>query len=91
VAARLLTGVIRRVPLAAGVNRLGGLLAGAALALLGIWLLTACLLLLPAARLLFTASVRHSATAHLDRSVPPQWSHDLRTQLESFGTAHLPH
>ena len=90
-AAALLTDVIRHVPLAGGVNRLGGLLAGAALALLGIWLLTACLLLLPAAHLRFTASVRHSETAHLVRGVPPEWSRGLRTQLESLGTVRLTH
>ena len=87
-AARLLTDAIRHVPLAGGVNRLGGLLAGAALALLGIWLITACLLLLPAAQLPFTASVHHSETARLVRSVPPQWSHGLRMQLERLGTLH---
>jgi len=90
-AAGLLTDVIRHVPLAGGVNRLGGLLAGAALALLGIWLITACLLLLPAAQLPFTASVHHSETARLIRSVPPQWSRSLRIQLEHLGTVHLRH
>ena len=88
-AAGLVTDAIRHVPLAGGVNRLGGLLAGAALALLGIWLITACLLLLPAAQLPFTASVHHSETARLLRSVPPQWSRSLRVQLEHIGTAHL--
>jgi len=87
-AAGLLTDEIRHVPLAGGVNRLGGLLAGAVLALLGIWLITACLLLPPAAQLPFTASVRHSETARLLRSVPPQWSRSLRVQLEHLGTVH---
>ena len=90
-AAGLLTGAIRHVPLAGGVNRLGGLLAGAALALLGIWLITACLLLLPAAQLPFTASVHRSETARLLRSVPPQWSHSLRVELEHLGSVHLNH
>jgi uncharacterized membrane protein required for colicin V production len=88
-AAGLLGDAIRHVPLAGGVNRLGGLLAGAALALLGIWLITACLLLLPAAQLPFTASVHHSETARLLRSVPPQWSRSLRVELEHLGTVHL--
>jgi uncharacterized membrane protein required for colicin V production len=88
-AAGLLTDVIRHAPLAGGVNRLGGLLAGAALAVLGIWLITACLLLLPAATVPFTASVRHSETARLLRSVPPQWGHSLRVHLEHLGTVHL--
>jgi membrane protein required for colicin V production len=90
-AAGLLTDAIRHVPLAGGVNHLGGLLAGAALALLGIWLITACLLLLPAGQLPFTASVHHSETARLLRSVPPQWSRSLRVHLEHFGTVHLKH
>ena len=90
-AAGLLTGVIRRVPLAGGVNRLGGLLAGAALAVLGIWLVTACLLLLPAAVLPLTASVHHSETARLLSSVPPQWSHGLRVHLEHLGAVRLSH
>jgi uncharacterized membrane protein required for colicin V production len=90
-AAGLLTDAIRHVPLAGGVNRLGGLLAGAALALLRVWLATACLLLLPAARLPFTASVHHSETPCLLRSVPPQWSRSLRVQLEHLGTVHLTH
>jgi uncharacterized membrane protein required for colicin V production len=90
-AAGLLTDAIRHVPLADGVNRLGGLLAGAALALLGIWLVTACLLLLPAAQLPFTASVRHSETGRLVRSVPPQWSRSLRVELEHLGTVRLKH
>ncbi len=90
-AAGLLTDAIRHVPLAGGVNRLGGLLAGAALALLGIWLITVSLLLLPAAQLPITASVHHSATARLLRSGPPQWSRSLRIQLEHLGTVHLKH
>ena len=90
-AAGLLTGAIRHVPLAGGVNRLGGLLAGVALALLGIWLITACLLLLPAALLPFTTSVHRSETARLLRSVPPQWSRSLRVQLEHLGTVHPTH
>jgi uncharacterized membrane protein required for colicin V production len=90
-AAGLLTGAIRQVPLASRVNRLGGLLAGAALALLGIWLITACLLLLPAGQLPFTASVRHSETARLLRSVPPQWNRSLPIQLENLGTVRLTH
>jgi uncharacterized membrane protein required for colicin V production len=90
-AAGLLSDAIRHVPLAGGVNRIGGLLAGAALALVGIWLITAFLLLLPAAQLPFSASVHRSETVRLLRSVPPQWSHRLRTQLEDLGSEHLTH
>ncbi len=88
-AAGLLTRVIRHVPLAGGVNRIGGLLAGMALAALGIWLVTACLLLLPATLLPFTASVHHSETARLLHSVPAQWSHSLRAHLEHLETGDL--
>jgi membrane protein required for colicin V production len=91
VGAGLLTDAIRHVPLAGGVNRLGGLLAGAALALLGIWLITACLLLLPSSLLPFASSVHHSETSRLLRSVPPQWERSLRMQLEHLGTVHLTH
>ena len=90
-AAGLLGDSIRHVPLAGGVNRLGGLLAGAALALLGIWLVTACLLLLPAAQLPFTAGVHHSETARLLGSVPPQWRRSLRMRLEHQGAVLLTH
>jgi uncharacterized membrane protein required for colicin V production len=90
-AAGLLTRVIRHVPLAGGVNRLGGLLAGGALAVLGIWLVTACLLLLPATLLPFAGSVQHSETARLLHSMPAQWSHSLRAHLEHLGTADLNH
>jgi uncharacterized membrane protein required for colicin V production len=90
-AAGLLTRMIRRVPLAGGVNRLGGLLAGAALAVLAIWLITVCLLLLPATLLPFSASVHHSEAARLLRSMPPQWSHGLRAHLDQVGAVHLSH
>jgi uncharacterized membrane protein required for colicin V production len=88
-AAGLLTRAIRHVPLAGGVNRLGGLLAGATLAVLGIWLVTACLLLLPAASLPIAAAVHQSETARLLRSAPPQWGHSLRVHLEHLGTVYL--
>ena len=79
-AALFLTGRISRVPVVGGLNRLGGLLAGAALAVLVIWLLTTCLLLLPPTLLPFTSGVRRSETAQLVRSVPTTWRHGLRHQ-----------
>lgn len=88
-AARLLTRVIKRIPLVGSVNRLGGLLAGALLALLGIWLLTACLLVLPASLLPLSASVGHSGTAHVLHSVTPQWDRSLRTHLDRLAAGHL--
>ena len=83
--ALFLTGAISRVPVVGGLNRVGGLLAGAALAVLVIWLLTTCLLLLPPTLLPFTSGVRRSATAELVSSVPTTWRHSLRTNLVGSG------
>ena len=83
-AARFLTRVIKRIPIVGGLNRLGGLLAGSALALIGIWLLTTCLLFLPASLLPFSATVSRSGTAHLVQSVTPRWSQSLQTHLHGL-------
>jgi uncharacterized membrane protein required for colicin V production len=83
--ARLLTGAIRNVPVVGGLDRLGGLLAGVALGLLGVWLLTTCLLLLPASVTPIAAGLRRSEAAHLVRSVSPQWNRGLRVHLERVG------
>ncbi len=80
-AALFLTGAISRVPVVGSLNRLGGLLAGAALAVLVIWLLTTCLLLLPPTLLPFMSGVRRSEAAELVRSVPATWKHGLRINL----------
>jgi membrane protein required for colicin V production len=88
-AARFLTRVIKRIPIVGGLNRLGGLLVGSAFALIGIWLLTTCLLMLPASLLPFAATVSHSGTAHLLHSVTPQWSRSLRTHLDSLAVGRL--
>jgi membrane protein required for colicin V production len=84
-AALFITAAISRVPLVGRANRLGGLLAGAALALLVIWLLTVCLLLLPPTLVPFTSGVRHSRTAQLVRDLPGTWSRDLRVHLTELG------
>ncbi len=84
-AALFLTGAISLVPVVGGLNRVGGLLAGAALGVLVIWLLTTCLLLLPPTLLRFTSGVRRSETAQLVRSMPTTWSHSLRTNLLGSG------
>ena len=83
--ALFLTGAISLVPVVGGLNRVGGLLAGAALGVLVIWLLTACLLLLPPTLLPFTSGVRRSETAQLVRNVPTTWSRSLRTNLLGSG------
>jgi membrane protein required for colicin V production len=90
-AARLFTRIIKRLPVVGSLNRLGGLLTGALLAFVGIWLLTACLLFLPASLLPFSASVQHSGTAHLLHSVTPQWNQSLRAHLERLAVGHLVH
>jgi len=79
--ARLLTRKIRHVPVVGALNRLGGLLTGVALGLLGVWLLTTCLMLLPASLVPFAAEVQRSETADLVRSASPQWSCDLPAHL----------
>ena len=86
VAAFFLTGSLSRVPVVGGLNRLGGLLAGAALAVLVIWLLTTCLLLLPPRLLPFASGVHRSETAQLVRSVPTTWRHSLGTGLVGSGS-----
>ena len=86
-AALFLTGAISLVPVVGGLNRVGGLVAGAALGVLVIWLLTTCLLLLPPTLLPFTSAVRRSETAQLVRGVPAAWSHGLRTSLAGSGAA----
>ena len=88
-AARLLTRAIKRIPVVGSLNRFGGLFAGALLGVVGIWLLTACLLLLPASLLPFSATVSHSGTAHLLHSVTPQWGQSLRVHLERLAVGHL--
>jgi uncharacterized membrane protein required for colicin V production len=82
IAARFLSRTIRRIPVVGALNRVGGLLAGTALALVGIWLLTTCLLLLPVSLVPSAKGVHHSQTARLVRSVPGGWSRDLRDRLE---------
>jgi len=84
-AALFLTGAIGRVPVVGGLNRVGGLVAGAALGVLVVWLLTTCLLLLPPTLLPFTSGMRRSETAQLVRGVPTAWSHGLRTSLVKSG------
>ena len=88
-AALFLSGAISRLPGVGGLNHVGGLLAGATLAVLVIWLLTTCLLLLPPTLLPFTSGVRRSETAQLVRRVPTTWSHRLRTDVVGSGLARM--
>ena len=83
-AARLLTRVIKRIPLVGPLNRLGGLLVGALFALRHL-AADDCLLVLPP----FSATVSHSGTAHLLHSVTAHWSQSLDADLTRLTLGHL--
>jgi uncharacterized membrane protein required for colicin V production len=80
--ARFVAGAIHRVPIVGGLDRLGGLLAGAALGVLLVWLVTTCLLLLPMSVVPSAAGVHRSGTAHLVHNLPAAWGRGLRDHLE---------
>ncbi len=87
--ARHLSGVIARVPLLGSVNRLGGLAVGLVLALLGVWLATSALLLLPATLVPYSTTVHRSETARLLPSVTPRWDDELRAYVDNFTAGQL--
>jgi membrane protein required for colicin V production len=87
--ARLLSRIRTHIPIVAGVNRLGGLLLGALLALIPVWLVTAALLLAPHSLLSFVGTVNHSETAHLLRTLTPRWGQSLRAYANHFSAGHL--
>ena len=60
---RRLSGLVSRIPVVGGLDRLGGLVLGAALALVCVWLVTAAVTVLPTGLVPFSATVRHSDTA----------------------------
>ena len=62
-----------------------GLLLGAALAVVCVWLVTAAVVVLPTGLVPFSASVRHSETAHLLRSLGPGVDAELRAHLGQLG------
>ena len=82
---RRLTRLVSHIPLVGGLNRLGGLLLGAALAVACVWLVTAAVVVLPRGLVPFSATVRHSETAHLLRSLGPGVDSDLRAHLGQIG------
>lgn len=84
--ARFVAGAIHRVPVVGGLDRMGGLLAGAVLGVLLVWLVTICLLLLPLSVVPSAAGVHRSATAHLVQRVPAAWGRGLRDHLERLAT-----
>lgn len=87
--AMLLSRMLAPIPVLGRLNRLGGLLLGALVALIPVWLVTVALLLLPHALLSFSTAVRNSETAHLMRSLTPRWDQSLRAYLDHFTAGRL--
>jgi uncharacterized membrane protein required for colicin V production len=82
---RRFSRLVSRIPVVGGLNRLGGLLLGAALALVCVWLVTAAVVVLPAGLVPLSTSVRHSETAQLLRSLGPGVDAELRAHLGQLG------
>lgn len=80
-----LSGALRHIPLLGGLDRLGGLVCGALLAAVTVWLVTAALVALPSPLPPFSSTVRRSETVHLMRSLTPRLQHELRTRLSHLG------
>lgn len=87
--ARLLGRTLAHLPVLGSLNRLGGVLLGAALGLLFVWLVTAALLFAPPSLLPFSSAVHHSATVHLMRALTPRSEQSLRAYLDNFTRGHL--
>jgi uncharacterized membrane protein required for colicin V production len=85
---RRFSRLVSRIPVIGGLNRLGGLVLGATLALVCVWLVTAAVVVLPTGLVPFSATVRHSETAHLLRNLGPGVDADLRAHLGQFGADH---
>ena len=89
VIARRLGRLLSRVPVLGTVNRVGGLVVGLATALIGVWLVTSALLVLPTACVPWATTVHRSATARLLPSVTPRWDRDLRAYVDNFTAGHV--
>ena len=93
IVARLLAGALSRllahIPVVGSLNRLGGVVLGALLAVVLVWLLTASLLLVPHSLLSFSGTVSRSKTTHLLRTLTPRWGQDLRAYANHFTAGHL--
>ncbi len=79
---------VGRVPILGGLDRVGGIVVGAVLALFAVWLVTAALLLMPLSLLPWASAVRRSETAHLLRTVTPRYGADLRAYAAHFTSGH---
>jgi uncharacterized membrane protein required for colicin V production len=82
---RRLSRLVSHIPVVGGLNRLGGLVLGVALALVCVSLVTAAVQVLPTGLVPYSATVRHSQTAHLLRSLGPGVDADLRAHLGQLG------
>ena len=89
IVAHVLTRLISPLPLLGSVNRVAGALAGLALALVALWIVTAASLLLPSSLGSVSTTVRHSGTAHLMRSLTPDWNQRLRAYVDHFTAGHM--
>jgi membrane protein required for colicin V production len=86
---RSLDRVVARIPVVSALNQAGGVLVGVAIALLGVWLVTGALLLLPTTVVPFSGAVHRSATAHLLPNVTPRWPRELRAYVDDFTAGHV--
>jgi membrane protein required for colicin V production len=86
---RRLSRLVSRIPVVGGLNRLGGLVVGVALALACVWLVTAVVQVLPAGLVPFSATVRHSETAHLLHRLDPGVDAELRAHLGQIGVVRV--
>lgn len=84
VVARRLGRLLSRVPVLGTVNRVGGLAVGLVIALIGVWLVTSALLVLPTAYVPWAATVQRSETARLLPSVTPSWDRELHAYVDNF-------
>ncbi len=82
--ARRLGRLLSRVPVLGTVNRVGGLVVGLVTALIGVWLVTSALLVLPTTYVPWAATVHRSETARLLPSVTPRWDRELHAYVENF-------
>jgi uncharacterized membrane protein required for colicin V production len=84
-----LSRVLAHIPVLGSLNRVGGVVAGAVLALVAVWLVTAALVLAPPSLVPFSSVVHHSETVHLMRTLTPRWQQSLRAYLDHFTTGRL--
>jgi membrane protein required for colicin V production len=87
--ARMLGRTLAHLPILGRLNRLGGVLLGALLALVLVWLVTAALLFAPSSLVPLSNAVHHSETVHVMRAMTPRWERSLRAYLDNLTTGHM--